>query len=187
MALQSPGHHLGQMDECCSAKGREIDELARHGDQTACASLGSRHKREHVRCRVRGGSDRRVSRPRPDSVDMLGDAFVYVLSLFALDRSERWRAGAALAKGFTILALGLGVLAEIGVKIGQAPSEWRGSLSSQRTRMGVFLSSGFLVCAGSLFGAERPFLVPSPAIRFAERAERCQGTEMLAQLSGFAA
>ena len=24
----------------------------------------------------------------------------------------------------------------------------------------------------------------SPAIRFAERAERCQGTEMLAQLSG---
>jgi hypothetical protein len=38
--------------------------------------------------------------------------------------------------------------------------------------------------AGSLFGAERPFLVPSPAIRFAERAERCQGTEMLAQLSG---
>jgi hypothetical protein len=31
---------------------------------------------------------------------------------------------------------------------------------------------------------ERPFLVPSPAIRFAERAERCQGTEMLAQLSG---
>ena len=60
---------------------------------TACASLGSRHKREHVRCRVRGGSDRRVSRPRPDSVDMLGDAFVYVPSLFALDRSERWRAG----------------------------------------------------------------------------------------------
>ena len=53
-----------------------------------------------------------------------------------------------------------------------------------RTCMGVFLSSGFLVCAGSLFGAERPFLVPSPAFRFAERAERCQGTEMLAQLSG---
>ena len=30
----------------------------------------------------------------------------------------------------------------------------------------------------------KPFFVPSPAIRFAERAERCQGTEMLAQLSG---
>ena len=55
---------------------------------------------------------------------------------------------------------------------------------SPQTCMGVFLSSGFLFVAGSLFGAERPFLVPSPAIRFAERAERCQGTEMLAQLSG---
>ena len=43
------------------------------------------------------------------------------------------------------------------------------------TCMGVFLSSGFLVCAGSLFGAERPFLVPSPAIRFAERAEGVKG------------
>ena len=43
------------------------------------------------------------------------------------------------------------------------------------TCMGVFLSSGFLVCAGSLFGAERPFLVPSPAIRLAERAEGVKG------------
>jgi hypothetical protein len=42
----------------------------------------------------------------------------------------------------------------------------------------------FWFVAGSLFGAERPFLFPSPAIRFVERAERCQGTEMLAQLSG---
>jgi hypothetical protein len=29
--------------------------------------------------------------------------------------------------------------------------------------------------AGSLFGAERPFLVPSPAIRFPERAEGVKG------------
>ena len=43
------------------------------------------------------------------------------------------------------------------------------------TCMGVFLSSGFLFVAGSLFGAERPFLVPSPAIRLAERAEGVKG------------
>src|SRR6516162_10160762 len=49
---------------------------------------------------------------------------------------------------------------------------------------GSFSVKWFFVVAGFLFGAERPFLVPSPAIRFAERAERCQGTEMLAQLSG---
>jgi hypothetical protein len=35
-----------------------------------------------------------------------------------------------------------------------------------------------------LFGAGKPFFVPSPAIRFAERAEGVQGTETLAKLSG---
>src|ERR1700681_2800291 len=38
-----------------------------------------------------------------------------------------------------------------------------------RTCMGLFLSSGgFWFFAGSLFGAGKPFFVPSPAIRFAE-------------------
>ncbi|CAN7277797.1 cation transporter [Phenylobacterium sp. LjRoot225] len=52
-----------------------------------------------------------------DAVDMLGDAFVYGLSLFALSRGSRWKAGAALAKGGFIFLFGLGVLAEIGVKL----------------------------------------------------------------------
>lgn len=33
-----------------------------------------------------------------DSLDMLGDAFVYALSLYALHRSVRWRAEAPLVK-----------------------------------------------------------------------------------------
>ena len=33
----------------------------------------------------------------------------------------------------------------------------------------------FWFVAGSLFGAERPFLVPSPAIRFAERRKGVKG------------
>src|ERR1700745_3638601 len=33
----------------------------------------------------------------------------------------------------------------------------------------------FCFAAGSLFGAGRPFFVPSPAIRFAERAEGVKG------------
>jgi hypothetical protein len=42
--------------------------------------------------------------------------------------------------------------------------------------MGLFLSNGdFGFVAGSLFGAGRPFFVPSPAIRFAERAEGVKG------------
>ena len=52
-----------------------------------------------------------------DSMDMLGDALVYIVSLYALDRSARWRAGAALFKGGFILFLGLGVIAQIVMKI----------------------------------------------------------------------
>ncbi len=52
-----------------------------------------------------------------DAVDMFGDAFVYGLSLYALDRGFKWKAGAALAKGGLILLFGLGVLVEIGARI----------------------------------------------------------------------
>jgi len=52
-----------------------------------------------------------------DSMDMLGDALVYILSLYALDRSARWRAGAALFKGMFILFLGVGVAVQIGLKV----------------------------------------------------------------------
>ncbi|EGQ63088.1 cation efflux permease, putative [Acidithiobacillus sp. GGI-221] len=45
-----------------------------------------------------------------DALDMLGDALVYGLSLFALARSARWQTVAALVKGGVMLALGLGVL-----------------------------------------------------------------------------
>ena len=46
-----------------------------------------------------------------DALDMLGDALVYGFSLFVLDRSARWQAGASLAKGAFMLAFGAGVLA----------------------------------------------------------------------------
>jgi len=54
---------------------------------------------------------------------------------------------------------------------------WRALNSgSQETCMGLFLSSGcFGFAVSSLFGAGRPFFVPSPAIRFAERAEGVKG------------
>ena len=48
--------------------------------------------------------------------------------------------------------------------------------------MGLFLSSGcFRFIASSLFGAGRPFFVPSPAIRFRGARGRGQGTETLAE------
>jgi len=51
-----------------------------------------------------------------DSVDMLGDALVYCLSLYALGRSLRWRAGAAVLKGGIIALFGLGVVVEVALK-----------------------------------------------------------------------
>ncbi len=47
-----------------------------------------------------------------DSLDMLGDAFVYAFSLWVLHRGTRWRARAALAKGVVQLAFGLVVLSQ---------------------------------------------------------------------------
>jgi len=52
-----------------------------------------------------------------DSMDMLGDGLVYIVSIYAIHRSTRWRAGAALFKGLFILAIGLGVIVQICFKI----------------------------------------------------------------------
>jgi Co/Zn/Cd efflux system component len=51
-----------------------------------------------------------------DSLDMLGDAFVYGFSLYVLGRGARWQARAALLKGAIMGAFGLGVTAEVILK-----------------------------------------------------------------------
>jgi hypothetical protein len=53
------------------------------------------------------------------------------------------------------------------------------SESQVRTRLvwGFSCQVGILVFAGSLFGAGKPFFVPSPAVRFAERAEGVKGSK----------
>jgi cation diffusion facilitator family transporter len=52
-----------------------------------------------------------------DSLDMLGDAFVYGFSLLVLHRSLAWRARAALVKGGIMAAFGIGVLLEAFVRL----------------------------------------------------------------------
>ncbi|XKH01238.1 cation diffusion facilitator family transporter [Marinobacter nauticus] len=47
-----------------------------------------------------------------DSLDMFGDASVYALTLFVLDKGQRARAGAALVKGGFMLLFGLVVVAD---------------------------------------------------------------------------
>ena len=52
-----------------------------------------------------------------DAADMLGDALVYAVSLYALARSDRRKAGAAMFKGVFILALGVGIAVNVALKI----------------------------------------------------------------------
>jgi Co/Zn/Cd efflux system component len=52
-----------------------------------------------------------------DSLDMLGDALVYGVSLAVIGRSSRARAGAATLKGAVMLLFGLAVLAEVAYKL----------------------------------------------------------------------
>ena len=52
-----------------------------------------------------------------DSLDMLGDTFVYAFSLYVLNKSAVWRSRAALSKGLVMLIFGIGVLLEAGLKL----------------------------------------------------------------------
>lgn len=52
-----------------------------------------------------------------DSVDMLGDAIVYGFSLYVISRGTVWQARAALLKGLIMAGFGVGVLAEVSVKL----------------------------------------------------------------------
>lgn len=66
-----------------------------------------------------------------DSLDMFGDATVYALTLYALDRSERARAGATLVKGGFMLLFGVAVVVEaIHKSLSGLPPEadWMGTI-----------------------------------------------------------
>ncbi|MCC6879561.1 MAG: cation transporter [Rhodocyclaceae bacterium] len=104
-------------DDCCENKSCEIEALAAQADQRRVLIAVLAINAAMFVIEFGGGLAARSAALMADSVDMLGDALVYGLSLFALSRSARWKAGAALAKGVFILGLGAAVLVEIGLKI----------------------------------------------------------------------
>jgi len=104
-------------DSCCSAKSTEIERLARQADQrrvlVTVLVINAVMFAAEFGAGVIAGSAALMA----DAADMLGDALVYAVSLYALARSDRWKAGAALFKGLFILALGVGVIVNVVVKI----------------------------------------------------------------------
>jgi Co/Zn/Cd efflux system component len=104
-------------DDCCSRKGDMIVDLAAKADQRRVLILVMAINFAMFVAEFGGGLVARSSALMADSVDMLGDALIYALSLYALHRGARWEAGAAIAKGGIILLFGLAVLIEIADKL----------------------------------------------------------------------
>ena len=138
------------MDECCGGKADELAALDRGGRrrvlQIVLAINALMFAVEFV-----AGLSARSSALMADSVDMLGDAFVYVLSLYALNRSEAWKGGAAIAKGGAMLFLGLGIAVEVVDKIrhGVVPT------SSLMAGFGALALLANLTCLALLWGHRR--------------------------------
>lgn len=104
-------------ESCCSSKGLELDRLALQADQrrvliTVLVMNAIMFVLEFGAGIVAGSTALMA-----DAADMLGDAMVYGVSLYALTRSNRWKAGAAMFKGIFILLIGIGVAINIIIKI----------------------------------------------------------------------
>lgn len=104
-------------DSCCASKAVGLERLARQAEQRrvlkSVLAINAVMFFAEFSAGAVGGSAALMA----DSVDMLGDALIYGLSLFALSRSDRWKGGAALAKGLFTLAFGIGIIVDITLKI----------------------------------------------------------------------
>lgn len=105
-------------DDCCSAKGAELERLARQGEQRRVLQIVLAINAAMFVAEFGAGVVAGSTALMADAVDMFGDALVYGISLYAIDRSMRWKAGAALAKGIFILGFGVAILINVAIKIG---------------------------------------------------------------------
>ena len=104
-------------DSCCGAKSSELERLAGQADQrrvlVAVLAINAVMFVAEFGAGVIAGSAALMA----DATDMLGDALVYAVSLYALSRSNRWKAGVAMFKGLFILVLAIGVMVTVAAKI----------------------------------------------------------------------
>lgn len=103
--------------DCCSSKGVELEKLARQADQRRVLVIVLVINLVMFFAEFGAGLVAGSAALMADATDMLGDAFVYGLSLYAIARSDRWKAGVAAFKGAFILLLGLGILVNVAIKI----------------------------------------------------------------------
>lgn len=94
-------------DSCCSSKASEIERLARQADQRRVLIVVLVINAVMFVLEFGAGVFAGSTALMADATDMLGDALVYGVSVYALIRSDRWKAGAAMFKGLFILLLGM--------------------------------------------------------------------------------
>ncbi len=96
------------MDNCCHEKSSELEELSERQSRTLWIVLGINGVMFCLELIV--GLLAGSVALQADSLDMLSDTLVYGFSLYAIAKSGRWRAGAALLKGSIMAIFGIGVL-----------------------------------------------------------------------------
>lgn len=104
-------------DDCCSSKSAELERLARQADQRRVLLIVLAINAAMFIVEFGAGLIAGSAALMADAVDMFGDALVYAISLYAISRSARWKAGAAMVKGVFILAFGIAVLVDIAIKL----------------------------------------------------------------------
>ena len=104
-------------DHCCQAKGAELERLASQADQRRVLVIVLLINAVMFVAEFGAGLIAGSAALMADASDMLGDALVYGVSIYALSRSHRWKAGAAALKGIVILVLGLSILVNVALKL----------------------------------------------------------------------
>ena len=105
-------------DTCCSSKSSEIEGLARQAGQRRVLVIVMAINAAIFVAEFGAGIVAGSTALMADATDMFGDALVYAVSLYALARSKRWKAGAALMKGLFIFVFAIGIAVNVATKIG---------------------------------------------------------------------
>ena len=104
-------------DHCCASKGQELEKLANQADQRRVLVTVLVINAVMFVLEFGAGIVAGSTALMADATDMLGDALVYGVSIYAIARSDRWKAGAAMFKGVFILALGIGIVLNVIAKV----------------------------------------------------------------------
>lgn len=137
------------MDSCCASKESELAAL--RDRQRGVLRIVLALNLLMFAVEVAGAAIARSSALLADSLDMLGDAWVYALTLHALDRGDLWRARAILAKGGLMAVLGLFVLAGVVYQLATGGAPHPAPMSG----VGILALTANLVCLGLLLRHRR--------------------------------